>query len=982
MRATPLKYSFNAGELTPLLDGRTDQAKYFNGASVLENFIPTVQGPIIRRGGTMYANEVKASANRTWLRRFNFNVTQSYMLEFGDQYIRFYTNRGVVLEAALVITAATQANPCVITSNAHGFSNGQWVYLANIVGMTELNGKLYKVAGVAANTFQLQDTDGNAIDSTTFTAYVSGGTVARVYEIASPYTAADLTDSDGNFRLSFRQSGSAIYITHNANTYQQRKLSRLGALNWTLAAVDLGNGPFKDTNTDKASTVYASFLTTNVTGTANNGAGLVRLAVASTTGFTTGQLVDVANVGGTVEANGQFTVTVIDATHMDLQGTTYANAYTTGGTATMSNAVNQPVTLTASGSIFQAGHVNSLFYAAQQPSDTLKSWEAGKNIASKEIRRNGFNYYQAEKITGSAIVTGVSLAANCVITAVAHGFITGDYVFIDNVGGTVEVNGQWYYVKKINNNTFYIMDPDNTTTYINSTGYTAYASAGTANKGKLTGGVGPVHTEGARTDGDPGVNWTYLHSGFGVVKITGFTSGTVVTGTVNSKIPDGCVGSGNPTYIWAHSLYSTVEGWPELVGLFRERLSFLKGLSLAMSVSADYENFAGKIGGQVTADAGIRITLPDTNPARWLMDGNDLLVGTAGREIAVGKVTTTEPLGPSNIEAKKQTAYGSRAVEPVEVGNSVLIVTRSGTKLREIVFDWTRAAYVSSDLTVLSEHIAKAGLSQIAYQQEPYGIVWGCTVTGGLVGFTFNREQDVLAWHRHPIGLNGIVESVQSIPSPDGKRDDLWLIVKRTINGVTRRYVEYMMPEFDGDDSTIADAFYVDAGLTYSGASTVTIPGLDHLKGATVDILGNGAPQAQKVVSSLGGGRWGVTLDYAVTKAQIGLPCPCRVKTVRLEAGSQLGTAQGKVKRITRLFLRLLKSLGGKFGSDTSGTMDDLQYRDAGALMDTPPALKTGDFKLPFPAGYDTDGYVTVYNDQPLPMTIISFTPDVVTNEG
>src|SRR4051812_47525822 len=124
-KATPIKYSFNAGELSPLLDGRTDQAKYYSGASICENFIPTVQGPIIRRGGTYFANEVKTSANRTWLRRFTFNVTQSYILEFGDQYIRFYTNRGLVLEGTKNITGATQANPCVVTSAAHGYSNGQ-----------------------------------------------------------------------------------------------------------------------------------------------------------------------------------------------------------------------------------------------------------------------------------------------------------------------------------------------------------------------------------------------------------------------------------------------------------------------------------------------------------------------------------------------------------------------------------------------------------------------------------------------------------------------------------------------------------------------------------------------------------------------------------------------------------------------------------------------------------------------------------------
>ena len=890
-KATPIKVSFNAGELSPLLDGRTDQPKYYNGCSILENFIPTIQGPIIRRGGTYFTNEIKNSANRTWLRRFIFNVTQSYQLEFGDQYVRFYTNRGIVLEGALNITGATNANPCVITINAHGYSNGQTVYISGVGGMTQLNGKFYKVAGVTANTFQLQDIDGNNINSTSFGVYTSGGTAARIYEVATPYTAADLTDSDGNFRLIFQQSGDVLYITHNGNTYQQRKLSRLGALNWTLSTVNFTNGPFKDKNTDSTSGVYASGVFSQaVTGAANNGSGLVRLTMASTTGLSTGNTVIVSGVGGTTEANGQWVATVVDGTHIDLQNSAFSHAWTSGGT--VAGGIGCAVTLTADQSIFQANHVGSLFYLEQNLTDTITQWETSKAITAGALCRSGSNTY---------------LALNAA----------------------------------------------------------------------TTGSVKPTHTIGSAYDGQTGVQWLYMDSGYGLVSITAYSSGTSVSGTIVANIPKGATGSTSKTYLWAHSLFSTVEGWPEQVALFRNRLSFIKGIKQALSVSNDFENFSSKIGGVVTADAAIVITLPDTNPTRWAREGNDFIIGTAGKELAVGEVTTTDPLGPSNIKARKQTTYGSRAVEPVEVGSSILFVTRSGQKLREIVYDWARGSYVSTDLTVLSEHIAKKGLSQITYQQEPYSIVWGCTVDGQLVGFTFSREQDVLAWHRHPIGLNGIVESVSSIPSPDGKRDDLWMVVKRTINGVTRRYVEWMQPEFDGDDTTIADAFYVDAGLTYSGSSTTTISGLDHLKNATVDILANGGQHPQKVVSSTGT----LTLDFAVTKAQIGLPCPAKIRSMRINSGSPLETAQGKIKRITRIILRLLKSLGGKYGPDDNN-LDEIQYRDAAAAMDVPPALGSGDKNVSFPGGSDTEGYVKLINDSPMPMTIITIVTDLQTNES
>lgn len=817
-KATPIKVSFNAGELSAYLDGRTDQGKYFNGCSLLENFLPLIEGPITRRGGTYFAQEVKASSQYTWLVPFRFNVNQSFVLEFGNQYIRFFTSRGVVTEAAKTITAATKANPCVITSNAHGYSNGDYIYILGIAGMTELNGGYFKVAGVTANTFQLQDQDGNNIDSSSYTTYTSGGTASRVYQVTTPYTAADLTDATtGDFRLKFKQVGDVVYLVHPS--YQQRKLSRFGNTNWTLTTLDTTNGPFKDRNTDSTITVYAS---------AETGTG---------------------------------------------------------------------ITLTASSAIFQAGHVGSLFYMEQKLTDIVQQWEVGKAMAISDRRRSGNNNYIAQNAA-------------------------------------------------------------------------------------TTGNVKPTHTKGAAYDGSGGVQWLYADSGFGIVRITAIGGGgTTATADVITRLPSGCVGVGNPTYRWAHSLFSTVEGWPEYVGLTRERLTFLKGIELALSVAGDYENFASKIGGEITADAAIRITLPTENAPRWMVDGSqDLIIGTGGDEIAVGKITTTDPLGPDNIEAKVKTSYGSSNVDPVLVGDEILFASRSGKRLRSYQYSFQINGYQGSDLTILSRHVTGDGLIQLAYAQEPHSIIWAVTYDGYLVGFTFNREQDVLAWHRHPIGGDGIVESVCTIPSPDGSRDDAWLIVRRTINGVTRRYVEYITPEFEGDDSTIADAFYVDSGLTYSGSATTTISGLKHLLGKSVDILADGGAHPQKTVGLLAPGKWGVTLDFAVEKAQVGLPCPAKMRTMRIEAGSQLGTAQGKIKRIARALIRFYKTLGGKYGPDENN-LDPVIYREAGAPMDTPPALLSGDRTFSWPGGYDTEGYVLVVNDSPTPMTVVTIVTEVEVNE-
>ena len=212
-KALPWKGTFNGGELSPRMAARTDQQKYAAGCSRLENFIPTVQGPLIRRGGTMYVNEVNNSANRTWLVPFTHQVTQSFQLEFGDQYIRFFTNRGIVTETAINITGATQANPCVL-SMVNSFTAGQEFYVSGVVGMTQLNNRFFRVASATGTTITLQDTDGNPINATAFSAYVSGGTVQRIYQIASPYSVADLTDAQGNFSLKVQQSVDVMYLVH------------------------------------------------------------------------------------------------------------------------------------------------------------------------------------------------------------------------------------------------------------------------------------------------------------------------------------------------------------------------------------------------------------------------------------------------------------------------------------------------------------------------------------------------------------------------------------------------------------------------------------------------------------------------------------------------------------------------------------------------------------------------------------------------
>ena len=221
--------SFGGGEIGPLLYGRLDLAKNQTGLAKCQNFVVTPQGPVENRAGFGYV--LKTKTNGACLIPFSYNSEQTYSLEFGPSYIRFHTNGGTVLEAAQNITGISQANPGVLTYSGADPTNGQWFYLSGIGGMTALNGRYVVVTNVnaGANTFQLFDLFGDAIDTTALSAYTAGGTMARVYEISSPYLAADLFD------LHYEQSADVLTITHK--DYVTRELRRLGAASWTLTTV-------------------------------------------------------------------------------------------------------------------------------------------------------------------------------------------------------------------------------------------------------------------------------------------------------------------------------------------------------------------------------------------------------------------------------------------------------------------------------------------------------------------------------------------------------------------------------------------------------------------------------------------------------------------------------------------------------------------------------------------------------------------------
>lgn len=365
----------------------------------------------------------------------------------------------------------------------------------------------------------------------------------------------------------------------------------------------------------------------------------------------------------------------------------------------------------------------------------------------------------------------------------------------------------------------------------------------------------------------------------------------------------------------------------------------------------------------------------------WLCPSSGLLVGTTGGEFLISETTTVDPLGPENVKVVPETAFGSSSIQAIRIGSVIIFVQRSGRKVREFAYDYAGDNYLAMDLTVAAEHITAGGLTALAWQSEPIETLWAVRPDGQLIGFTYCKDQDMTAWHRHQLGGGGQVSQLAVIPAAHGGRDELWLSVRRVIDNQVVYCLERMEPGHEfGQDR--AEAFFVDCGLTFSGSGLTEITGLEHLEGCEVAILGDGGVQPPRVVRS---GR--ISLQYPADLVQVGLPFESRLTTVNLDAQLQDGTAQTRLKRLIRTTFRLVESGGGTAGTSPrlhhaasvgigAGTderlqsLDYLEFRRGHDPMNQAPPLFTGDKTLVWPGGWETDGAMTVVQADPLPLTL------------
>jgi len=463
----------------------------------------------------------------------------------------------------------------------------------------------------------------------------------------------------------------------------------------------------------------------------------------------------------------------------------------------------------------------------------------------------------------------------------------------------------------------------------------------------------------------------------GYAKITAYSSATSVTIDIKDDFDNT-----SATANWKLGAFSDTTGHPSCVSFYEQRLVFAATISepqtIFFSKAGDYENMTA---GTNADDAMIyTIAANQVNVIRYLKAQRTLVIGTTAAEYTVSADGTDASITPTNITIKRQSSYGSANVDAVAAGNAILFLQKAKRKIRELAYNFDSDSYVAPDLTILNDTVTQSGIVQMEWQQEPDNILWCVREDGQLAGLTYQRSENVVSWHRHILGGafgsgNAVVESIASI-SGELNEDELWVIVKRTVNGATVRYIE-CFSDFDFDETVAEDFKFLDSHLTYSGSATTTLSGLSHLEGQTVSILADGSVHANKVVSS-----GAITLDRSVTKACVGLSYDSVLQTMRIEGGAAEGTSQGKIKRISKVVLRLFETVGVKVGPSLSN-LEVVPFRTTSSNLSAPvDTLIEGDKEIEFNDDYNSDGHIFIKQDQPLPASILAIYPTLVTNDG
>lgn len=439
--------------------------------------------------------------------------------------------------------------------------------------------------------------------------------------------------------------------------------------------------------------------------------------------------------------------------------------------------------------------------------------------------------------------------------------------------------------------------------------------------------------------------------------------GFIGTAQTNSFKDPGLVADVAITPPQARTPFVGAGNYPHVSATFQQRRFFASTANLPDGIWASRTGFPSNfsISSPLQDDDALTFRIDGSGPVRWLVAAKTLIALTERGEWVIGE--PHQPLLPQGISTDQEAYIGAADKAPVVVGNSILYLQARGSVFRELVFDRQVEGWAGKDLTIFASHLFKGyTFYKFDYQQVPDSIVWAIRSDGTLLGLTYIPEQDIWGWHRHD--TDGTFEDICVVP--ESGEDAVYAIVKRTIGGATKRYIERMASRVISEWDT--DVFFVDAGLSYSGTAARTFTGLAHLNDKAVSVVADGAALTGPFTVSGGS----VTIPTAAEAVHIGLPFP-DTEIELLDLDVQGSSIRSKRKRLASLTL-LIDGSSRTFSAGPD--RNNLRSFVPQAWESTDDAV-SGQVDLNLTSHFSTDGRLVIRQLQPLPLTILGVIPDV-----
>jgi hypothetical protein len=937
------------------MSARGEIDRYKNGAILVENFKVLLQGGLTRRPGTRYVATVKYPTRLTLVKPFEPSTSDAYILEVGHEYMRFYKNGARIDVASVPVEVATPYQESDLRLLRTAQSNDVMILVHPSYAPQRLSRlsdtawdfrpvPLYPMptyeAGIEGPfTLTLGATTGNGVAVTSSGAFWLIADIDRVLSSGIGRGIIRTATSPTNATIDIIDPFSATTLAAGEwklerSPVAQLQVNKTGPVGGTIAVTLLqqqdaatnllSNGDFGSGDlTGWVNASRGNFLTGNHDGGGNNpdlqdaSQDFVNAGVRPTqtvyndTDGSTGVIATVSTRFLVIGAPG-----MVGGAENDFDS---GDAYTIAGTGGAS---------VAGGMALLTGGTAGVGWISQGVATTV-----------------GLTYRVAFRVSEAQVSAQVGSTAEGSDVKAEASYAIGDQSF------SFTATGPTSYLQFRNN------------------------QDAVGRVGAITCRVYSVQGFRATEVGQ------YIRVHGGLVRLTGYVNATHMTGQIVKELSSDDVAAAG-AWSLERDAWSDALGWPSAVVLYEGRLDFAGTAHFPQtiwgSVIDDLFNFATGPNADdalemALVDSGGNITL---NRIRWLMPAENMLVGTThGEYRLIG--SGDDPLSPATPPRNRiQSTFGSDTVQPLKVGASLLFAQRQGSKLREMSYDErTQTTYIARDLLITSDHLLKRyRLLELAYEPEPVPVVWGVRSDGQMLGITYDQGEQVVAPWRFVTA--GAVESVAAIPHPTANAHQVWMVCQRTLGGRETRCIEYLDPEarmvlptpvemgneLTQETETITgwEGLTVDCAKVYTDVNTATLTGLEHLDGAEVQIVGDGAVLPVQTVT---GGQ--VVLSRAVQTAFVGLAYTPRGRTMPVDVTVRGQTGQGLRKRWASLRARVQQTACLVLQGER------MPFRLPTMPMNQGPAPFTGDREV-MALGFDRYGFIGFEADQPLPVTIIA----------